>query len=317
MSQSMATKRRSQADLGRDARKRVLGSVLRDPHAALGDKEGVIVTVPDHPIADRLIGREGLHRGGVQGHEPRFAEFGATDEERGLSAVEIAFVEADHLGAPESGHREKSKQCRVGAPTQPLRRRQRARPRAIAECLPPDTGAVDVVDSGRGADRRVGLRSGDRSAAATVRSAGSSEAAVDVAAEICAAEWPSGARARSSRAPRVLRGVPRKRDEDAAGLVQRDTEPPSQREVVIDSSAERRHCPPPMATAGPEAADAWGRPWRRSRSCAVADDAARRRCPPARRRVAAGRSPVNGARRARLSSARSPPLSSARRGRAC
>jgi hypothetical protein len=40
-------------------------------------------------------------------------------------------------------------------------------------------------------------------------------------------------------------GVRRKRDEDALGFVPRDTEPASQREVVVDRSAECGHRAPP------------------------------------------------------------------------
>src|SRR5881628_3130061 len=93
VSQSMTTKRPSQSDLGRDARKRVLGSVLRNPHAALGDKDGVGVTVWDDTIPDRLVGRERVHRGGVQRHKPRLAEFGAADAQRRLSPVEVPIVQ--------------------------------------------------------------------------------------------------------------------------------------------------------------------------------------------------------------------------------
>jgi hypothetical protein len=53
----------------------------------------------------------------VHGHEPRLAEFGATDEECGLSVIEIAVIERDDLGAAQPGHGEESKQRLVGAPT--------------------------------------------------------------------------------------------------------------------------------------------------------------------------------------------------------
>jgi hypothetical protein len=97
--QAMGAKSRSHADLGRHARECVLGSVLRDAYAALGDKERIIETAPDDPIPDGLIPSQRLHRRGVQGHESRFAEFGATDAERGLSVIEIAVIERDDLRA--------------------------------------------------------------------------------------------------------------------------------------------------------------------------------------------------------------------------
>jgi hypothetical protein len=86
---------------------------------------------------------------------------------------------------------------------------------------------------------------------------------------------------------------------------------PSRRRRVRYSSIARRSgviVHSLMAWAEPGAVHASYRPWRRSQSCSVADNAARRRCPRARRPVAAGRSPVNDARRARPSAARSPPL---------
>lgn len=125
--QSMGTKPRSHTDVGRHARKRVLSRVLRDADAALGDQERIIETLPDDPISKGLIRRQRLHRRGVPGHDPRFAEFRATDEERGLVVIEIAVIEGDDLGAAQAGHGEESKQRLVGAPTQPVRRRQLAR----------------------------------------------------------------------------------------------------------------------------------------------------------------------------------------------
>jgi hypothetical protein len=105
-SQPMGTKPRSHADLGRHPRKGVLSSVLGDAEAALGDKERIIETMPDDLISDGLIRRQRLHRRGVQGHEPRFAEFGAADEKRCRSVIEIGIIERDHLGAAQPGHGE-------------------------------------------------------------------------------------------------------------------------------------------------------------------------------------------------------------------
>src|SRR5262245_39364752 len=121
-SQSMGTKAWSHADVGRHARKRVLGRSLRDADAALGDKERITEALADDPIPESLVGRQRLHRRGVHGHEPRFAEFGATDEECRLSVIEIAVIERDDLGATQPGHDEESKQRLVSAPTQPRRR---------------------------------------------------------------------------------------------------------------------------------------------------------------------------------------------------
>ena len=99
----------SQADLRGHAGKRVLGGALRDPDPILGHKERIGAPVPHPPIADRLIRRQGGHRGGVQRHEARLAELGSTDQQRGLVASEIGIVECDHLGAPQAGHHEEPK----------------------------------------------------------------------------------------------------------------------------------------------------------------------------------------------------------------
>jgi hypothetical protein len=125
--QSMGAKPRSPTDGGRHARQRVLSRMLRDADAALGNKERILAALADDTIAEGLIGRQRRHRRGVQGHDPRFSEFGATDEECDLSGVEIAVIECDDLGAAQTGHGKESKQRLVGAPTQSLRRQELAR----------------------------------------------------------------------------------------------------------------------------------------------------------------------------------------------
>ncbi len=259
--QSMATKPRAHADVGRHARKGVLRRVLRDADAPLGDKKRVFETVPDDTIS------EGLYSTSTSIVEA------CTGTSRDLPN----FVRRTRSVASRS-----SRSRSLSATTSELRSPVTARsPNSVSYVRPRRPFADGSCRGGGQEARQVLLARETRgtSSIATRQEVRRWDLRADVGELPPLGEAPDhlgavmdGRRrhvrqvrgpAEHERGRQVVRsftlGVRGKCHQHPPRFLQRDAELPSQREVVVDGVVERRHCPPPDGHG-------WARNRRRVRS---------------------------------------------------
>ena len=87
---------------------------VEQPGAGRGDEHRRVTGTGVQPVAQPQVAAERGGGGGMQRHQPGFAELGAADGQHAGAGVEVGAVQADRLTDPHAGDREQADQGLIG-----------------------------------------------------------------------------------------------------------------------------------------------------------------------------------------------------------